>query len=496
MIKKVNYMLIAFTFSFLCFVSSVNAADSVYGGTVDISSAFNVYDNFTDEQLLYINNYLTNYFDELGLENVLCSSYLKYFDVNFGIYCNVIESDFDVHVKSYYNYIRFLKLTNSNIYSFYFNSSKNEFNSPSSYVASNHFLLFYDAGNGYGPVFWASDSYKTLAGDSFIIDDTEYSEISDNYKKYYDFKNYLVPGMPIYSIMDLRFGTWKGNSNTVTLNYCYDNVCDSNDKEVINYKYANNGDEIDLSEYISETRNDYKLDYNHEYKIKAGEDESVNIYYYSVSIPYVVNYYYDDVLQESLTQELSGTTGDTIILKDLELVKDNIYFLDESKDYSITLKSGESNIINVYYYSKDISYSVNVYLDDIYYQSHSYTSIGKVGSEIILENLVETINIYTLDEREYKVLLSENQETNYINVYYYSENYDTKYQDIDTSDKFYIAFDWVYIKDLFGLNGLYTQTEQFVIVYVVNFLFYAIVCIFGYFGLKMINKLFSLFKMF
>ena len=111
-----------------------------------------------------------------------------------------------------------------------------------------------------------------------------------------------------------------------------------------------------------------------------------------------------------------------------------------------------------------------------------------------LEDLEERINYFNLDPQEYKITLVDDKEKNHIVVNYYSDNYDTKYQDIDTSNKFYISFDWVYIKDLFNLKGNYTQTEQFLIVYVVNFLFYAIVGLVIYICIKLINKILSIFS--
>lgn len=483
MIKKISYMLIAFTFSFLCFVSSVNAV-------VDYSQ-MSVFESFSDEFLNDLDNLFTTYaLNNPGSINACVYHYSKfqgnyafdcgYFDFNSNISFNAVNDPRYISNGS----VRFLS------------SSLEDISNYRSVVSSIPNPTMYFFTDFYSPIFWTLDDVVYNGTTEFKISDENYSLISDDLKTKYNFQNYLVNGQPFYSIINLRLGNWKGYTGNIDLVYCVDSVCEESPNKLLEYKYSVDNEIVDLSDMLDSEYNGYLLDSTKTYAINANVATELKVYYYSTEVDYTINYYYDDVLQESLTEVKKGNVNSVVTLTNLDEVKENIYFLDKEDVYSITLSDSEENVINVYYYSKDVAYSVNVYLDDIFYQSHSYTSIGKVGSEIILEDLVETINIYTLDEREYKVLLSENQETNYINVYYYSENYDTKYQDIDTSDKFYIAFDWVYIKDLFSLNGLYTQTEQFVIVYVVNFLFYAIVCIFGYFGLKMINKLFSLFKMF
>lgn len=481
MIKKFSYLFVAFMFSFMCFSLNVNAEIG------DVSDSFNRFDYLDDEDLSILDNYLKEYVSSHNLSNYVC--YMS--DIN-QYYANVecATITFDSSLDSTYYGLSFVDYDTDIQFNY---SIINKKVSSNPFYGQIYYLRLFL--NNSTPIFWTSDDFIIKSGD-FVIDDTEYSEINEVYKQYYDFRNYLVTDMPLYSLYHLKYGGWKGYSSSLNLVYCIDNVCDESTSTLYEYKYAVNNEEINLKDLLDSSYNGYKLDNSKSYVINAGVTESLNVYYYSTDVEYTINYYYDDVLQEDLTEVKKAVVNSTITLTDLEDLIDSIYFLDKNKDYSIVLSDSNENVINVYYYSYDMNYNVNVYLDDIYYQSHSYIGVAKRGSEVVLEDLVETINIYTLDNREYKLSVGENSQLNYINVYYYSENYNTKYQDIDTTGKYFISFDWVYIKDLFSLNGNFTQTEQFLIVYVVNILFYVIVALFIYVALKMINKLFSFFRMF
>ena len=304
----------------------------------------------------------------------------------------------------------------------------------------------------------------------------------------------------IYSLLELLVGNFL--TKTINLNVCISNDCSLDKSISVDIKYIFEDQEIDITEFLPKEYEDYILDTSKEYKIVPNSSDVINVYYVTEELDYNIYFYFDGELQSDRTLKRKGFSTNliTIDISEFEKVIDDIYFLDDSYDYSFTL-TRDNNYINIYYHfiyyhTIEVTYFVNVFLDDIYYQSHSLVRTGLLGSTIVIDDLEEVINIYTLDQREYKLSLTENQQLNYVNVYYYSNNYNTKYQDIDTSDKFYIAFDWVYIKELFNLHGEYTQTEQFVILYAVNILFYVIIGLFIYIGLKMLYKLLSFIGMF
>ncbi len=346
------------------------------------------------------------------------------------------------------------------------------------------------------PLYFISNStYDLTKYDyTYIFNDDLYDSFPSELKKYYDFKT-MNTNDHIYSLLELLVGNFL--TKTINLNVCISNDCSLDKSISVDIKYIFEDQEIDITEFLPKEYEDYILDTSKEYKIVPNSSDVINVYYVTEELDYNIYFYFDGELQSDRTLKRKGFSTNliTIDISEFEKVIDDIYFLDDSYDYSFTL-TRDNNYINIYYHTIEVTYFVNVFLDDIYYQSHSLVRTGLLGSTIVIDDLEEVINIYTLDQREYKLSLTENQQLNYVNVYYYSNNYNTKYQDIDTSDKFYIAFDWVYIKELFNLHGEYTQTEQFVILYAVNILFYVIIGLFIYIGLKMLYKLLSFIGMF
>lgn len=493
MMKRISYYLLAFVLCLLCFSYRTNA---------EVKSGFNYdyvsfYDLLTEEQVTYFDTAIRKYMADNDVNFSVCQVQGSSFsDSYFNIYCYYEDLNFDNLSYIYaYTYGLYGSVTFS-IFTYYFNELNLRYRNESSGTGYSFFPNESNKTYNVTWPFWINNDVVYNGTLELSMSDDVYNSLPSRYKEHYNFQDYLYTGKPIYSISNLVLGNWKGYSSNINLTYCIDNVCDDTIQKTISYKYGVENELIDISDEIDEEYNGYKLDNTKSYTFNANSIDILKVYYYSTDLEYKVNYYFDDELNEELSYIKNAPVNSVITLNDLEDVIDSIYFLDKDIDYSLTITNNKENIINVYYKSYDMNYSVNVYLDDIYYQSHSYIGTAKLGSEVVLEDLSEIINIYTLDEREYKFSVSENSQLNYINVYYYSDNYETKYQDIDTSGKFYISFDWVYIKELFSLNGNYTQTEQFIIVYVVNFLFYGIIVIVGYFGLKMINKLISLLKMF
>ena len=491
--KRISFYLIAFALCFMCFSYNANA-EVKSGFDYDYVSFYN---SLTEEHFTYFDTAIRKYMTDNNVYYSVCHVVTSSItDSLFSVRCYRDDIIFD-NLSYMYSYVYGIRGNfTTSIFRYEFNNLNLVFNNDSS--GSVYGFFPNESNKNYDVTwpFWINNDVVYNGELELSMSDDVYNALPSRYKEHYDFQDYLYNGKPIYSISNLVLGNWKGYTANINLTYCIDNVCDDTIQKTLSYKYGSENDVIDLNSEIDEEYNGYKLDNTKTYTFNANSVDTLKIYYYSTDLEYKVNYYFDDELNEELSYTKTAPVYSVIILDNLEDVIDSIYFLDKEIDYTLTITNDKENVINVYYKSYDMNYSVNVYLDDIYYQSHSYVGTAKLGSEVILENLSEIINIYTLDTREYKLSISENSQMNYINVYYYSDNYETKYQDIDTSGKFYISFDWVYIKELFSLNGNYTQTEQFIIVYVVNFLFYAIVVIVGYFALKMINKLISLLKMF
>ena len=486
--KNIN-LFVLFIFSFLIFNFNVYASDIVdYNSFID-GYLLSLSDSQLDSIFNFIDSSSLNYDFNVCKFNMNNSSnaWLNCFYQND---FTIIRNPGSTHgFKFFSDYSSYNNNSNCSMWMLSFSSNNVTFQkfscdySPYFLVNTNYWI------------FWLKENFVYTGSDLYSFPDDVYVSFSSRFKNYYNFKNLIKNGEPLYSIQNLLYGNFSLYSESfINIHYCYDNVCESN-SEVYSYTYSNVGESISLSSYLPLSKNGYDLDTSISYSFSANQTSDIYVYYVTPQVNYVINYYFDNVFQNNLSTTLQAPVGSTITLSNLDNVKDDIYFLDNSNTYSLVVSSNvNNNYINVYYNSIDVNYDINVYLDDIYYKSYSQVNSGKVGQTIVIDELEEEIDIFTLDDREYTISLVENRELNYVNIYYYSDNYNTKFQDIDTSNKFYISFDWVYIKELFNLNGNYTQTEQFVIVYVVNFMFYFIVFLISYFALKMINKLFSIFK--
>ena len=127
-----------------------------------------------------------------------------------------------------------------------------------------------------------------------------------------------------------------------TINYYYDNVIDDTKTETGTALYQS---EI---EYTDKNITGYELDRVSAEKIVISDnvDENViNVYYVKTSVNYTIEYYYDGVIDDSLTVNGTGLYGDTVSYEPQE--KDGYQFVEASAE-NITLGDGE-NVIKVYY---------------------------------------------------------------------------------------------------------------------------------------------------
>lgn len=148
------------------------------------------------------------------------------------------------------------------------------------------------------------------------------------------------------------------------------------------------------------------------------EGESViRIYYKSDMSEYIVNYYYDDVKDESLTEKETVLNG-TIINTYIDKVKEN-YTFDRVIGLPLTVSKDGGNIINVYYTHKTADYSIEYYFDGIIDSSLTETDNVKVGT--VISSYTDKIKPgYELDEVVGSPLTVGTGSDNTIKVYYKS----------------------------------------------------------------------------
>ena len=152
------------------------------------------------------------------------------------------------------------------------------------------------------------------------------------------------------------------------------------------------------------------------------------------------------------------------------------YAIREEGDYKIIqigwkgkeLK-GVLNLTDEDFIVKDVGYSVNVYLDDKL--KDSYTSTGKVGSNVILKGLNDD-KLKADENNKYEVVLVDG--TNEFELRYYTATYGTVYQQINTDNsELYLPFGYDKLKSMFpSVNfELWTSYEQFNFVLMFNLFF-------------------------
>lgn len=148
------------------------------------------------------------------------------------------------------------------------------------------------------------------------------------------------------------------------------------------------------------------------------EGESViRIYYKSDMSEYIVNYYYDGVKDEALTEKDTVLNG-TVINTYIDKVKEN-YTFDRVIGLPLTVSKDGGNIINVYYTHKTADYSIEYYFDGIIDSSLTETDNVKVGT--VISSYTDKIKPgYELDEVVGSPLTVGTGSDNTIKVYYKS----------------------------------------------------------------------------
>lgn len=166
------------------------------------------------------------------------------------------------------------------------------------------------------------------------------------------------------------------------------------------------------------------------------------------------------------------------------------YALREEDDFKIIQMGwkgkelkGVLNLTDEDFVVKDVSYSVNVYLDDKL--QNSYSGTGKVGSTVTLKGL-EDDSLKADESNKYEVVLVDG--TNEFELRYYTSTFGTVYQQINTDNsELYLPFSYDKLKSMFpGINfDLWTSYEQFNFVLMFNIFFVLFMIFIGYIILKM-----------
>gem|GEM_PF-3875681 len=150
--------------------------------------------------------------------------------------------------------------------------------------------------------------------------------------------------------------------------------------------------------------------------LTIGASENViKVYYASrADLVYIVNYYYDNVIDNSKTEVVFDVTYGSIITTYEDKLEDGYVLASDTTPLHI---GGKSNIINVYYVKRtDLSYSVEYYYDGELDVNRTDRFENQTFSTVITEYIDKVIDGYVLTNDTAPISIGTSE--NIVQVYY------------------------------------------------------------------------------
>ena len=205
-------------------------------------------------------------------------------------------------------------------------------------------------------------------------------------------------------------GTYK-----YTVNYYYDNVLDKDSTDTFEAKY-----EDVITTYEQKVKTGYVLDKVTGLDLTISEDESknvINVYYKKAKYSYVVEYYYDNVLDGTKTDTFKATYNE--VIKTYEDKVKTGYVLDKVEGTPLTITEiTTNNTIKVYYKKASYTYEVRYYFNRELDESLTEKGTALFGDKITsyTDKVKEDYTLETVENLP--LVISEDESKNIINVYY------------------------------------------------------------------------------
>ena len=190
------------------------------------------------------------------------------------------------------------------------------------------------------------------------------------------------------------------------------------------------------------TNADFSLDYTKPDGTKGSIKCSDNpeVYWVQNEYDYRIEYYYDNQIDNNLTESEKGVKGAEIEVLDTTIndkthLKDGYKLVKVEPDKKITIKNNGENVIRVYYEKAEFSYTVEYYYDNEIDNSKTETSTAKFES-IINTYTDKNITGYKFDKKENLPLkITSDSSKNVIKVYYVKD--DSQRKDLEYTVKYY-----------------------------------------------------------
>ncbi|MBQ7087360.1 MAG: VWA domain-containing protein [Clostridia bacterium] len=217
-----------------------------------------------------------------------------------------------------------------------------------------------------------------------------------------------------------------------TVNYYYDGQMDPSRTENLTAKFADV-----IKTYTDKNKTGYKLDRvdGIPLTISANASENViNVYYVKDSFGYTVEYYYDNVKDDSKTERIEAVFGETIN-NYTDKVKTG-YVFEKTVGTPLTITEiAENNVIKVYYVRDNFGYTVKYYYDGVCDETKTETGTAKF-EDVISQYTDKVIEGYVFQTKENMPLtITADESENVAHIYYVKRadlGYTVKYLEKDT----------------------------------------------------------------
>lgn len=210
---------------------------------------------------------------------------------------------------------------------------------------------------------------------------------------------------------------YKSDMKEVKTEYYYDGVID---ESLTKTETLVKGTVIE--DYEDKIKDGYVFDKVENLPLTVGDDNnSIKVYYKTKTVGYTVEYYFDNVLDKTLTENKSAKPG-TVVESYTDKVKDG-YSLDKVEGLPLTVTENGNNTIKVYYKLDKYTYTINYYYDGVINDNLTETGSAIAGTVIdsYTDNLKEN---YVFDKTVNYPLTISKDGNNVIEVHYKTKTLD------------------------------------------------------------------------
>ena len=211
----------------------------------------------------------------------------------------------------------------------------------------------------------------------------------------------------------------KDNFN-YTIEYYYDNVKDDSKTETGSALYQST-----IENYTDKNITGYKFDKHENIPLTISANASNNVikvYYVKDSFNYIIEYYYDNVKDDTKTE--TGTAEYQSTINNYTDKNITGYKFDRTEGLPLTIsENSANNVIKVYYIKDSFTYSVEYYYDNV--KDNTKTETGTAEYQSTIENYTDKNKTgYKFDKTEgLPLTISENPANNVIKVYYIKDSF-------------------------------------------------------------------------